>query len=326
MKKLILVTALLLCQSISVAQGPSLDLYDFNDPRYQGGFSGLVYLEKNPKNQEMIFLTHTDQGPKDSDKTQMRWLKIETNKTKMSFRVIQDILLTHKNGSPFTNVDADPEGITMDDKGLIWMCDEKIPSVLKFDENGRLLKRYIPKNLSKKDSWVKSHGPGVIVDILPETYGSDTRGDSGFEGITAAPGKIYVSLQKPLDIKSEKRKIRILELNTATETVSREIIYPLNLKKIDEIGDIAFVASTGHLYLVEQNSATGDNAKHFLSRALLNSDALVPEQLINLSELNLQFAEKIEGLAALPDHRFAVINDNDFDSKNRTVLGIYRSK
>jgi hypothetical protein len=310
----------------SRAEAHDIRYYEFQDSRYTGGFSGLYFVGKNNKNQELDFLTHADQGPQEngSRPTQIKWLKLETNSQMKTVQVIGETRLTNPKGSALTTLSADTEGITMDDQGNIWMCEENIPSLMKFNKSGRMLKRYIPFNALPKAEFQalsNSYGPDVLIEALPEAYSGEKNG-RGFEGISFSKGKIYASLQKAIKKKAEKKLVRILEFDIQTEKVSQEFFYPLNIKGVEKIGDIAFSGFTSNLFLIEQNSKKGDDAQHYLSQVRLDSPTLTPEQILNLSDLSYQFADKIEGLTVLGENSFAFINDNDEKPEKRTVLGI----
>lgn len=303
----------------------SVDYFTFQDSKYPGGFSGLFYLGKSASG-NWRFLTEHDQGPKPQiSQTLLRWIELEANPKTHQLLAIKETLLKDPQGRQLTGADLDPEGISIDDRGNRWMAEEIIPSILKFDESGKLLKRYIPKgSLSeeKLKALEQKYGPGILAEALPESYAIGS-GNRGFEGITVARGKIYASLQKAIpNQQAFSNQVRILEFDPIKETVTGEFLYPLNVSGADKIGDIAFSPQTGDLFLVEQNSKIDSAGRHYLRKASLATNLLNPSSVADLSQPNYAFAAKIEGLAYIGINIFAFINDNDFKSEKATVLGI----
>lgn len=170
---------------------------------------------------------------------QPRWVMLETSHQTSSLKIVKEILLTDPKGQPLTGLPLihtdgdkfsdekpvdlagkllpmdlggiDPEGLTRDADGNFWMCEEYRPSILKFSPSGKLIKRFVPKNsftapqLAALD---KKWGAGHLVANLPEEY-RYRRPNRGFEGITFQDGKIYATLQSPLDIPSALHKKKI---------------------------------------------------------------------------------------------------------------------
>jgi len=97
-------------------------------PIYAGGFSGLIYLGKNPKNSEHQFMTITDRGPnidpKDKFRTfllptyQPRLVKLETNRKAKTISIIGEILFTDPKGDAITGLpQIDSDQAPMDPAG-----------------------------------------------------------------------------------------------------------------------------------------------------------------------------------------------------------------
>lgn len=337
---------------------------------YAGGFSGLYYTGKS-KDGNNQFLTVTDRGPnglpstssevKENSRTfllpdfQPRILKIESNEKTKTFSIVQEILLTDPNGKPLNGrplepdqMGVDTEGITIDNEGNYWLCEEYHPSLLKFSPDGHLLKRFIPKN-SLPESFIsnlnKSYKQDVIVARLPEEY-KFRKANRGFEGLTFTKNKIYAILQSPIKIHGHKEKkvIPMLEFDTRTETVTRKFQYPLNHLGTDKIGDITYLPFLKSFLVIEQNSKIGNDGLHMILQFKLNDDKvthtedlLKPTLVLVLDKVGYNFAEKVEGLTVIDSQHLAVINDNDFgvttdhektgrstplDLNKKTILGI----
>lgn len=323
---------------------------------------------------------------------QLRWVKLETDHKNMTLKIIDEILLTGPDGKALRGVaqwtaketswadetpinlseelilpdsmGIDPESICIDQEGNYWMGEEYRPSILKFNSQGQLQKRFIPKNSVPNkviDNINKKYGHKVILAQLPEDY-KYRKSNRGFEGIACHKNKIYAILQSPLELpKATQRKvIRILEFDIASETISNEFYYPLNHEKIDKIGDLSIRPNSQEFFTIEQNSKIGGTGNHLITSFFLNSNSktttktTIPElntleflknqdTLLNLTtQLDLatvgyNFAEKIEGLTFISENKIAVINDNDFgvtsdlgqnkkltiDNTKKTVLGIF---
>jgi 3-phytase len=369
-----------------------------------GGFSGLIYLGKNTKNQELQFLAHTDRGPNGEPMTiakigkdlrpfllpdfQLRWVKLETDHKNMTLKIIDELLLTDPNGKALRGIaqwtsketpwadetpinlaenlilpdsmGIDPESICIDQDGNYWMGEEYRPSILKFNPQGQLQKRFIPNNSMPNkvvDKINKKYGRNVILAKLPEDY-KYRKSNRGFEGIACHNNKIYAILQSPLEMPNatQRKVIRVLEFDIASETVSNEFYYPLNHDKIDKIGDLSIRPNSTEFFAIEQNSKIGGTGNHLITSFALNSSPkttnpelstfeflkdqnalLTLTSRLDLSTVGYNFAEKIEGLTFISENQIAVINDNDFgvtsetgqnkkltiDNTKKTVLGIF---
>jgi hypothetical protein len=229
----------------------------------------------------------------------------------------------------------DPESITIDSEGNFWMGEEYRPSLLKFNSSGRLLKRFIPQN-SLAENLIKEinskYGSDIIIANLPEDY-KYRKVNRGFEGLTFLNNKIYGILQSPLEFPNanHEKLIRILEFDVKKEIVINEFYYPLSSTDIDKIGDLTVNPVTSEFFAIQQNSKVGEKGQHLITSFVLNphlkigepelktfdflkskNALLAIENQLDLSKIGYDFAEKVEGLALLPDNQIAVINDNDF--------------
>ncbi len=363
-----------------------------------GGFSGLIYLGKNKKNNEYQFMTLTDRGANGEvlkinqiekrpfliPDFQVRFVKLETNSADHSLKIIDEIKLTDPKNKPIlglpqfsegehdeiaidafgkelknSDMGVDAESLAVDKDGNYWVGEEYRPSLLKFNKNGKLISRYIPKNGLPKNivnKINKKYGKNVLQEKLPEVY-KYRKSNRGFEGLTYFNGKIYAMLQSPIPLADSKNKkiIRILEFDPIREVVTKEFFYPLIVDGVDKIGDLA--VWNNQLIAIIQNSKTGAKSYHMITNWQLDDKnelsepiekmdfaeiqnkklTVVPHDLINLVSIGYDFAEKIEGLATISENEIAVINDNDFqisgelnakegsvgfDRKRESVLGI----
>lgn len=111
------------------------------------------------------------------------------------------------------DVDAlDPEGITMDNNGFFWICEEYRPSIAMIAPDGTVLLRLVPKGCLAGTEEVPTY------DILPAVLVKRVN-NRGMEGITfAANGCLYAVLQRPLAnptkaVSEASRNLRIVEVN-----------------------------------------------------------------------------------------------------------------
>ncbi len=323
-----------------------------------GGFSGLLYLgndkylaltDRGP-NSDLIKIigkniwVRTIILPGFSPELVI----IKANSNNGTFEVMEEIKLTDPKGnllsglSPIKPKDqnsdewlvnyegrevaADPggvdaEGITRDDEGNLWVCEEYLPSIIKFSSEGRMQKRYIPVGaLSAKERRAAEvrFGKDVVVEVLPREMRYKRR-NLGFEGIAWHNGKIYVALQSPL--RESDTYFPILEFDVKSEKVLRQIRYPVTEAGVNKIGDLA--ASDNGIYVIEQNSLTGPEAvrKIYLIKNLTGID-LNKSLVKDLKGTFYDTVPKLEGMAILPDNRISLINDSDFEDRP-TVLSTH---
>jgi hypothetical protein len=329
-------------------------------PIYAGGFSGLIYLGKNPKNSEHQFMTITDRGPnidpQDRFRTfllptyQPRLVKLETNKKNKTISIIGETLFTDPKGEaitglpqiasdqapvdqagnplPFDPLGMDSESLAVDKDGNYWVSEEYRPSLLKFSKRGRLIKRYLPKGSLPPEiiNRINNKFAGKIVEeVLPEAFNS-RNSNRGFESITIREGLVYAILESP--VIKESGVVAMIEFSPRREKVLRELEYPLIDKRREKISDMA-VLDNGNFIVIEQNSRDHIVAEFSLPK---EGKVLEPKEILNLGDQGFSFAEKIEGLAAFKegaDQFLAVTNDNDFglnQSSKKIGLGIFKLK
>lgn len=221
----------------------------------------------------------------------------------------------------FDDNGLDPEGITVDKYGFIWVCDEYGPFIAKIDpKSHKIVKKYAP-------------GSG-LPDVL-----SKRRENRGLEGIAYYNGKIYSIVQSILNTSNNANFLRIVEFDINSET-SKMYAYKIDddyaknsdamVSDIVSIGGGKFLTSErgklangykNRIYLIDLNNAkpiADDNAE----KNGLDNSYFVPKKLVvDLRNLNYRY-EKAEGLAVIDDKTIAIINDTDFGlTTNVSSLG-----
>jgi len=357
-----------------------------------GGFSGLILSPNSKSDSSLEFFTHTDRGPNGWISQELRpfWMPdyapriLKIKLKNQQFEIIEEIVLKDKFGKSLTGLPNRPglgeevavdlnqnrlpadlngidvEALTLDSRGFYWMGDEYLPAILKFNSQGELLKKWIPKGtLATKElkSLQKKYGKNYISETLPEVY-RFRESNRGFEAITIHDGKLFIMLQSSLGLKNIKNSkiVRILVLDLKSELPIGEYFYELENPK-HKIGDMT-VSPQGLFYVLEQDGKVGEKGfKKIYKFDLKNKNILTisksqqknkiePEMLtenefnaafqkvqktesVDLTLTGYDFAEKIEGLAWVDDKHLAVINDNDFglDDKifrtdRKSILGL----
>lgn len=296
-----------------------------------GGFSGLQFTGE--KDGALYFQTVTDRGPNaelngidrpfllpDYSPTVV---VLRADMTSKEIAVVAEIKLKKKDGSPLTglpntrleenpidvfglyySVDPsglDTEGLVFDGEGGWWMADEYAPSLVHFNEEGKMLRRLTPGQ------------------ELPRMY-AERKVNRGFEAIAKIDNKIFGFLQSPLNKETSKEGAfsRIVEVDLETMKTSAEYFY-LFEKGNDKIGDALAIGPNSFLVL-EQNGKVGEQSQKFIYRITLReTDQMVSKTLIaDLKETPFNVLEKIEGMALIDDHRLALVYDNDFQVNGKT--------
>lgn len=296
-----------------------------------GGFSGLQF--SGEKDGALFFQTVTDRGPNGElngidrpfllPEFSPTVVILKADITKKEISVAAEIKLKKKDGTPLTglpntrneenptdvfglyySVDPqglDTEGLVSDNDGGWWMADEYAPSLVRFNEEGKMLRRLTP------------------AQELPRMYG-ERKTNRGFEAVTKIENKIFGFLQSPLvkEMAKDGAFSRIAEVDLETMKTSAEYFY-LFEKGNDKIGDAVAIGPKSFLVL-EQNGKTGEKSQKFIYRISLGeSDQLVTKTLVaDLKETPFNQLEKIEGLALIDDYRIALVNDNDFQINGKT--------
>lgn len=231
----------------------------------------------------------------------------------------------------------DSEGITQDNEGNFWICDEYGTSVWKLDANFKVVQRFTPFPVENEDA------------PLDSLFGK-RRANRGFEGIAYTPnGKIYALIQSPANnpdvaTGNASQVHRLLELDPATGTMQTFVyLHDAELGQIRsrdwKVGDLTAVNNQEFLVLehaerngwnakniykfslagatpVTGNDFGGQTLEQLLNPAGLAANGIVPAQktlFADLLELGWERQhDKPEGLTVVDDSTFAVINDNDF--------------
>lgn len=327
-------------------------MYPLND--LTGGLSGLHF--ERSEDDVLIFWSHSDRGPNGEpiEDTQSGltkrpflrpdfqpfWVRFSLNRITKEVKILDTVRLTLTNVKMITGlpnkegdelpVDVNGKELNRDINGIdpeaicfdgthVWMGEEYGPSILKFNLQGQLMRRYVPKGS------YPSADSDLFKRSLPEVL-LMRKVNRGFEGLTCKDGKVYGILQSPLP--KEGTDVRIFEFDPISEKVEREFLYPVDSKKTDKIGDLAVIGDD--LLVLEQNSKIGDKGIHNVYRVNLNqldkAGRLKKKLVKDLVKAGFAFAEKVEGLTVIGSNEIAVVNDNDFAVNNfslKSVLGIY---
>lgn len=329
---------------------------------FNGGHSGLFYEGENifwthtdrGPNAEPVMEGDKQLRPFIEPTYQPRLIQFKLDPVSKAISILKEVLLTLPDGSRFTglpnffptkdrtgdetpvdtklkplpldNMGIDPEGICFNQQN-IWLSEEYGPSLLKFDLNGKLQTRFVPKGYysSKEIKALRAkYGKRSIQDILPERF-MNRKLNRGLEGLTCGADKLYSALQSPLP--GDNNDVAIIEFDLKREKVTKEIKYTLASKEADKIGDM--VLSGEKLYVIEQNSKTGSEGIHHVYEShLIGGKILNTKFLLDLATHGFDY-EKIEGITLIDKKTLAIVNDNDFaleDKSKVSILGIINLK
>lgn len=349
-----------------------------------GGFSGLNFIKKET-NGDLLFWTLTDRGPNGAefkrDKKRYRpfispnftpsFVQLKFIKAENKVVVVKTIPFKDLQNKPMTglppkdsfakmefatqtdgtdietdNNGVDSESMTIDSKKHFWVGEEYLPSILEFNENGKLLARISPAAKAKV---------ALKKNEIPHAFNT-RKFNRGFEAIGYKNDKIFFMAQSPLGVdEAHKDKefsvIRIGVFNTKTRMYEGEYLYPLTQKKVDKIGDLVMIDES-HFYVIEQNGDIGKDSVHLIYKVDLSkatnlvkaplerdpetysSEELLAKVTPAKKDLAVDLVlggyseyEKIEGLTIVDDKTLAIVNDNDFgvstDSTGKLEI-IYR--
>jgi len=357
-----------------------------NEKVLLGGFSGLSFTGKNSENGKLMFMTNTDRGANFDGKKlpdgkflrpflfpnfhpELVFFELDpaTRKINITQRTSLDVsglpqspemdevpTDAKENKIAYDPYGADLEGTCQTGDGYLG-AEEYRPSILKFDFNGKLIARWIPKTkLIKSDD--------LTNQALPEILNLRTP-NRGFEGIACTGNMVYAVVQSPFKYPKDysiqnsdvQKQILIFALNTETDTVTGVYSMLLDDAQVDKIGDIQHLKDKKFI-LIEQNSEYGSKAVHKIIQIdLKNATNLLPllmkgkdatAQLISLdsnfkktnhaiktlivdvAKEGFDYASKIEGIALIENGDIAFITDNDFGlwDEKTSFLGIYQTK
>jgi hypothetical protein len=249
----------------------------------------------------------------------------------------------------------DTEGIVRTKDGTFWVVDEYSPSILKIDAQGKVVKRFLPQNLTPQ-----TNTPGYLsVNTLPEILGK-RKGNRGFEGIALSMDEktIFAVVQSPLlnpdtATGNASRNTRIYAFDIATERVTAEYVYRfqpiaefnhtdptemkvsalamvdekymLVLERTDLIAKIYRVDISGATNILGTRwdaAATTPTLESLNDAALTqNSVNVLPKELILVLDSAKGYPQKIEGLAIINKRTIAIANDNDFGVGQFNISG-----
>lgn len=126
----------------------------------------------------------------------------------------------------------DTEGLVRTRGGTFWVVEEYGPSIVKIDPQGRVVKRFFPKDLLPFLAPVTGYDTDDPVFSVPKLYGLKRKLNRGFEGIALSPNEktLYIALQSPLanpdtTIGNDSRNTRILAFDVVSEKVVAEYVY-----------------------------------------------------------------------------------------------------
>jgi hypothetical protein len=210
----------------------------------------------------------------------------------------------------------DSESIAMDSGGFIWIGEEYGPSISKMARDGRILSRFLPEGAPKERAGIR---------VLPSTF-AEREPNRGFEALVVKGDSLFAFLQSPIKKIDGPVNVRVLEFDIPTEKTKGVYYYEMSMAGA-KIGD-ATLSPEGDIIVLEHTVEPKKNLRH---QALFQVDFAKATNLLNpLPEgtktepaLSIKIAsfgslasgefEKLEGLAALPDGSFAIVNDNDFN-------------
>ena len=249
------------------------------------------------------------------------------------------------NPLPFDPTGIDPEGMAVAADGSYWIVEEYRPSILHFDAQGRLMRRYVPEGAN-----ANAAGVHVGVEALPGALMQRTA-NHGFEAAVFDGEILYIFMQSPIDNPdtpddanaAASRLVRIVAFDTATEQTAGQYLYVVNGDNVDKIGD-AVALGNGEFLVIERDDLTGPSAHKYIYRiSLAGATNLEDEQYaalagpnggletqllpllalagihpvqkqlyLNLTAAGYTEGDKLEGIALVDGSHIALINDDDF--------------
>ncbi|NJL81164.1 MAG: hypothetical protein HC917_24525, partial [Richelia sp. SM2_1_7] len=211
------------------------------------------------------------------------------------------------NTLPNDTLGADLEGIVVAPDGSYWMVDEYRPAIYHFDNNGKLIDRFIPEGTATDSS--QNGGTSFGTPVLPAVY-AQRRANRGFEAVALEGNKLYAFIQSAIDnpdnsddtASRSSRNLRILEFDVTSKQVTGEYLYLLDditgsgTAKTDKIGDavslgngkfavverddLSTTASNKLIYQIDLARATNiNNPANFTLPAGKTIEQLTPEEL-----------------------------------------------
>jgi hypothetical protein len=209
----------------------------------------------------------------------------------------------------------DPEGFVVNPKtGNLLVSDEYGPSLIEFDRNGQLLRRFeVPANLVPRDA---ATGTPNFASDDGNTAGR--RSNRGLEGLTiSADGRFaYAVMQSALldEGGGDGRFVRIIKFDTATGTAVAQYAYKLDRSGQGQ-GVSALVALGGDRFLVLERNNRG-----------VGIDATLNTADKSVYEIDLSAAVDVSGVTLPATGSFAgavnkVAKVMDLDADTLAALG-----
>jgi len=227
----------------------------------------------------------------------------------------------------------DPEGITIDSAGKLWICDEYGPFIAQVNPaTGIILQKFIPGD-------VNNPLPAMLKNRVP---------NRGMEGISIDPstGLVYAVVQTPLDTntdtsyKGDDTYLTMVELNPVTKEVNLyavafDVQSVSNLSGFKaskvKVGDLTALGNgkflmieqgendlgnlVNNIVLINLSGATKITSAMYAGKAGMKYiTGITPAsrtQIANLRDYGW-LPEKAEGLTLVDSQTIAIINDNDF--------------
>lgn len=244
---------------------------------------------------------------------------------------------------------ADTEGVAALVDGGFWLADEYGPSLLKVDEQGRVLLRWVPEG---DEAALEGCGYDVA-GVLPAIAGRRQL-NRGFEALALSPDErwLWVAFQSPLahpdeDAHRSARHVRLWKLDSRSGRVEAQYLYPLDppasFRRDSAEGEIDWsdlkvseitVAGEGALLVLERASKTTKiytvtpSADREIGREHLDIAARPTlEEMSGAGTLSLPVLDKtllfstddapdvapdLEGMALLSPTELLLVSDNDF--------------
>jgi hypothetical protein len=245
-------------------------------------------------------------------------------------------LTYHPNG-------LDTEGIVRAADGSFWLVDEYGPSLVHLSARGKVLTRYVPKELGLTGT------DYPVVEALPSVL-LHRKINRGFEGLAQLPGgDLVLAVQSPLslpdtDAGEASRTARLLRFSPKKKAVTAEYAYrfdPVNVvdpseDDTSELKISSVVAVGGNRLLVEERTdkaarlqlvrldraadilggpwdddTTSPSLEQLDDPAASGVPVLSKKLVVDLGTV-AGVPGKIEGIARVDHDTLALINDNDF--------------
>ncbi len=241
----------------------------------------------------------------------------------------------------------DSEGIAALADGGFWVSDEFGPSLVRLDEEGRVLRRLVPEGSGLE-------GAAYPVEASLPAIAARRQINRGFEAITLSPDAkwLFVAFQSPLAHPDERaheqgRHVRLWRLDSATGEVSAQFLYPLDppetflrdrakgpIGRSDlKVSELCWVGPDS-LLVLERGSATTKIYRvtpadeYAIPSEHLDLDTrptveelggrgepglpVLDKQLLFSSDDAPDVGADLEGMAILSPFELLLVNDNDF--------------